>query len=134
MQNIGVMELAARLIGKQHGWAGHVTRLSAQHVSQNWASTGTLEDWHLKQAIYSHFDRSDKTSWRHKRKGKQTHWETNLASVFGDLWRVQANDRKLWRSSRLLFVHRLFDALLGNNSKPLGVKPLISAVDLGTIS
>ena len=86
MTNAEIMELGARLIGKQHGWAGHVTRLPAHQLAHIWARTGTLEEWHLKQAIYSNFDPANKSQWRHLRKGQQTHWETNLATVFGDFF------------------------------------------------
>ena len=86
MGRIGVMELAAKLLAKQHGWAGHVTRLSQQHVAWGWSRVGTLEDWHLKQAVHTHVDPRNTTSWRHKATGPKAHWEGNLVLVFGDQW------------------------------------------------
>jgi len=129
MDNAGIMELVARLVGKQHGWAGHVMRLPSHHVVHGWGRTGTLEDWHLKQAVYSQCDPSNKTSWRHGRKGYQVHWEANLAACFGDLWRSQTCDRKMWRSSRIPYIVKTLDALLGENAKPMGLK-LPSEVNL----
>jgi hypothetical protein len=122
MNTAGIMELVARLVGKQHGWAGHMVRLPQHHVAHSWGHTGTLEDWHLKQTIYSHFDPCNKSSWRHPRKGHQAHWESNLASCFGDLWRAKASDRKAWRSSRTHYIVERLNTLLGANAKPLGLK------------
>ena len=96
-----------------------VTRLQAHHVAHIWARTGTLEDSHLKQAIYSQLDPA-----RHLRKGQQTHWQTNLASVFEDLWRAKACERKQWKANRLLYIYCGCDALLGHSSKPLGLKSI----------
>ena len=53
MGRTGIIELAGRLLSKQHGWAGHVTRLPSHHIAYNWSRVGTVEDWHLKQGIYS---------------------------------------------------------------------------------
>ena len=120
MCRAGIMELAARLIAKQHGWAGHVTRLAPSHIAHCWSCTGTLEDWHLKQAIYSTLDPSNSLAWRHKSKGANTHWESNLSRALGDHWRYQASDRKAWRSSRSHFVQQVSDLMLGSGSKLLG--------------
>ena len=115
------MELAARLLAKQHGWAGHVTRLGADHVAAQWSRAGTLEDWHLKQAVYSHCDRSNSTKWKHKSKGPNVHWEVNLAKVFGDQWRTLALDRRKWGASRAFFICKCCDVLMGRGASPIGV-------------
>jgi len=129
MDRAGIMELVARLVGKQHGWAGHLMRLPPHHVVHSWGRTGTLEDWHLKQAIWSQCDPGNRTLWRHGRKGYQTHWEANLAACFGDLWRTRADDRKMWRASRTSYILQTLSRLLGENAKPMGLKP-ISEVNL----
>ena len=128
MDRAGIMELVARLVGKQHGWAGHLVRLPVHHVIHSWGRTGTLEDWHLKQAVWSHCDPGNRTLWRHRRKGYQTHWEANLAACFGDLWRTKADDRRAWRSSRTPYILQTLSRLLGENAKPMGLK--LSEVNL----
>ena len=120
------MELAARLLAKQHGWAGHVTRLDRHHVAAQWACAGTLEDWHLKQAVYSNCDAANTTGWRHKSKGPKTHWESNLARVFGDQWRTLALDRRKWRASKAYFICECCDALMGSGASPIGVVRAVS--------
>jgi hypothetical protein len=122
MGGLGMMELTARLAAKQHGWAGHVVRLLPQHIAAQWCRAGALEDWHLKQAVGSHFDPHNKTCWKHVDKGAKVHWETNLVRVFGDQWRTPAMDRTGWRTSRCYYVSQNLDALSGDNAKPIGVK------------
>ena len=50
---LGLQELAAQVLAKQHGWAGHVTRMSRSEVAGSWSETGTLEEWRCTQAINS---------------------------------------------------------------------------------
>jgi len=121
MGGMHCMELAARLLAKQHGWAGHVTRLGHHHVAAQWARAGTLEDWHLKQAVYSHCDAANTTRWRHKSKGPKVHWEANLARVFGDQWRTLALDRRKWKAGKAYFICECCDALMGSGASPIGV-------------
>jgi len=121
MGGMHCMELAARLLAKQHGWAGHVTRLGSHHVAAQWSRAGTLEDWHLKQAVYAHCDSANVTKWRHKSKGPNVHWEVNLARVFGDQWRTLALDRGKWRASKAFFICRCCDELMGCGASPIGV-------------
>ena len=79
-----------------------------------------MEDWHLKQAVYSTLDANNITAWRHKSKGPKLHWEGNLSHVLGDQWRYAALDRKTWRAARAAFVQKMADSLLGANSKLMG--------------
>lgn len=121
MAKTGIMELAARLLSKQHAWAGHVTRLPVHHVASVWCRTATLEDWHLKQAVYSTLDPVNTLAWKHKSTGPKIHWERNLSIAFGDSWRDLAGDRAAWRRSRAHFLSTVADSLLGHNAKLLGV-------------
>ncbi len=141
MGEIGVMELAAKLLSKQHGWAGHVSRQPAYHISAAWSRVGTLEEWHLKQTVYSQLDPLNAAKWRHKAKGPKIHWETSLAAVYGDLWRNCAMDRKAWRKSRCHFLSVSSDALLGQDARLFGVsecaelewKPSLTTQQQGTV-
>jgi len=130
MGKAGIMELAARLIAKQQGWAGHMTRLPAHHIAACWSRVGTLADWHLKQTMFSCFDPANVSKWRHKSRGKKVHWESNLCNALGDQWRSHALERKKWRSMRACYVQKVFDALLGDGSKPMGVKCITTEVNL----
>ena len=130
MGRAGIMELAARLIAKQQGWAGHMARLPADHIAAGWCRAGTLADWHLKQTMFSYFDPLNTGAWRHKTRGKKVHWEANLCKVFGDQWRSQALERKSWRSMRSTYVLKICDELLGSGSKPLGVRGATAEVNL----
>ena len=127
MGRTGIMELAARLLAKQHGWAGHVIRLPSHHVAHSWSRVGTMEDWHLKQAIYSHLDSANVMQWRHRSKGPKTSWECNLAKVLGDQWRAAALDRKSWGANRILYINSVGDDLLGHGSQLFGVKKVTEA-------
>ena len=116
---LGLQELAAQLLAKQHGWAEHVTRMSRNSLAKRcevagcWSETGTLEEWRCTQAINSQLDPSNRTKWRHSKKGCSPHWESNLVKVFGDLWRQQAVDRWSWRASRARFVWECCNNLFG---------------------
>ena len=134
MEKIGATELVARLLAKQHGWAGHVSRLPAHHVAAEWAQTGTLEHWHLTQAVYSTLDAKNSLSWRHASKGPKTHWETNLMRVYGDNWRPLTADRKSWRRGRARFISDLGDDLLGRNARLFGVSCTPSAVAMDGVA
>ena len=117
---VGCMELAARLLAKQYGWAGHMARLPEHHVAAQWGRAGTLEQWHSTQTIGTQLDPSNKTKWRHKVKGAKVHWESLLARLLGDTWRHQAMDRKGWRKDRQHFLERAGQILLGEGAKLLG--------------
>ena len=73
-----IQELGVRLLSKQHGWAGHVLRLSPSDIAYIWANTGTLEEWHSMQAFHSVLDPTSKNRWRHSTKGPKIHWESPL--------------------------------------------------------
>jgi len=91
------------------------------HVAAQWSRAGTMEDWHLKQAVYAHCDSANTTKWKHKSKGPKVHWEVNLAKVFGDQWRTLALDRSKWRASKVYFICKCCDLLMGSGASPLGV-------------
>ena len=49
LQDSRTREVMARLLQKQHRWAGHVTRLDSKHLAAQWAQAWTLEECHLSQ-------------------------------------------------------------------------------------
>jgi len=118
-RKMGRTELAAQLLSKYHGWAGHVTRLGRHHLAAQWATTNTVEDWHLSQAIHQE-DVKNSTGWRHGGAGRIVRWEGMLVKVYGDLWRQRAADRRAWRSDRSTFIFEACNLLLGTGHGVFG--------------
>jgi len=97
LQKIGISELVVRVLSKQFGWAGHVTRLQPQHVAEQWARVSTIESWRISQSCGTILDASNATAWRHKKRGRCVRWETMLVTSLGDNWRAMPATETLGR-------------------------------------
>ena len=121
LSKMGVKELAAQLIAKHHGWAGHVARLDERHLAAAWAGEFTQEQWRLQQAVGEACDPCNKTKWRHSRRGPVSRWDGLLFRIIGGNWWALAQDRKWWQESRQPFVRDACDAFLGAGHRVFGV-------------
>ena len=109
-----------QLLGKQHGWAGHVVRMGQEHLASQWSREGTSEQWHLAQAVHASLGGSVEGTWRHKKTGWKRNWESVLVAAFGDLWRNRAIDRKSWRQCKRFFQWQACNILIGGGHRAFG--------------
>ena len=129
LSRMGRTELAAQLLAKQHAWAGHLARLDEAHLAAQWASSFSLEQWRLQQAIGMAFDKSGvKTRWRHCKRGPITRWDNLFCRVEGLGWRSTAQDRTAWKRARRRFVQEAANQLFGAGHRMFGVEDGASMV------
>ena len=118
---MGISELTVRLLGKQHAWAGHVSRLDAEHLAGIWSRVSSSQEWLITQAAMTTMDQRNTHRWRHPRRGRlPVTWETWLVRTLGDNWRFLALQRDAWRSSREDFVKKTLTHIFGVEHNAFG--------------
>ena len=93
-------------------WAGHLARLKPDKKPLSIVALWRfLTEWKAMQAIGTHADSANRQAWRHRRRGKQHHWDHWLHDILGMRWEALAQDRDDWDSRADHFTTRLLYAL-----------------------
>ena len=114
LRTFGIEPATTRALEAIHGWGGHMARQPLTSPLGRLLRFRDLNWWKQIQELLPAWGPRNTSSWRHRRPGRHTRWETLLHNNDPN-WLSDASSREAWRASLPSFLSYAWNRLGARN-------------------